>query len=83
VSAGPFETGCEARQAARPLPEDPHQWPAANERQLRAAIEAAGITLGVYDEVITRWLAGWEPATCTVIAGLIRRAHEAGKVGQP
>jgi hypothetical protein len=79
VSTGPYETVREAREAAQPLPEDPHQWPAANEHQLRTAIGAAGVTLGVYDEAIVRWLAGWEPSTIAVIAGLITRAHEAGK----
>lgn len=40
---------------------------------------AAEIGLGAYDARILAWLAGWEPQTCAVIAGLIRRAHEAGK----
>jgi hypothetical protein len=80
AASGPYETGREARRAAQPLPEDPHQWPGANERQLRAAIGAAGVTLGTYDEAIVRWLATWEPTTCAVIAGLITRAHQAGTV---
>ena len=32
-------------------------------------------TLGAYDRRILAWLAGWEPQTCAVIAGLITRAR--------
>jgi hypothetical protein len=39
------------------------------------------VQLGAYDQCILLWLAGWEPATCAVIAGLITRAHRAGKAG--
>jgi hypothetical protein len=42
------------------------------------AIESAGIELGAYDEKMVSWLAGWEPTTCAVVAGLIIRAHAAG-----
>jgi len=38
--------------------------------------------LGVYDRRIVAWLADWEPSTLTVIAGLITRAHEAGKTSR-
>jgi hypothetical protein len=73
--AGPYESERDALAAARALPEDPRQWPAASERALREAIGDAGVTLGAYDEAIVRWLAGLEPAACAVIAGLIRRAR--------
>lgn len=73
---GPFETEREARAAAGPLPDDPHAWPAANAALIVAACTEAGVYLGAYDERIIHWLAGYEPATCAVVAGLISRAHE-------
>jgi hypothetical protein len=50
-----------------------------NLAMLHAACDDAGVRLGDYDERILAWLSGWEPATCAVIAGLIRRA--AGREG--
>jgi hypothetical protein len=41
------------------------------------------VKLGAFDHRIVLWLAGWEPSTCAVIAGLIARAHEAGATGEP
>jgi hypothetical protein len=35
----------------------------------------AGVTVGAFDSRILAWLAGWEPSTCAVVAGLITRAH--------
>jgi hypothetical protein len=29
-----------------------------------------GVQLGAFDARIVEWLAGWEPSTCTVVAGL-------------
>ena len=46
---------------------------------LLSACAAAGVELGAYDRHILAWLAGWEPQTVAVIAGLISRAHEAGR----
>ena len=34
----------------------------------------AGVAVGAYDSRILYCLAGWEPATCAVIAALILRA---------
>jgi len=45
-----------------------------NHRMLCEAAAAAGVELGAYDHRIMLWLAGWEPTTCIVLAGLIRRA---------
>lgn len=50
-----------------------------NLAMLTAACEAAGIEMGAYDRRILAWLSGWEPQTCAVIAGIIRRAHEAAE----
>jgi hypothetical protein len=44
-----------------------------------AECERAGVGLGAYDARIVAWLGNWEPQTCIVIAGLIRRAWESGK----
>lgn len=46
-----------------------------NRRLLEEACTATGVRLGAYDHRILLWLAGWEPSTCAVIAGLITRAH--------
>jgi len=48
-----------------------------NRRMLLGAAELAGVELGEYDRRIIEWLAGWEPQTCAVIAGLITRGAEA------
>jgi hypothetical protein len=40
-------------------------------RLLDEACEAASVKVGVYDYRILTWLAGFEPETCAVIAGLI------------
>jgi hypothetical protein len=53
-----------------------------NERVLRESCAAAGVALGAFDARIVSWLAGWEPETCAVIAGLISRAYAAGRCGQ-
>jgi len=77
MNAGPFATEAEARQAAGPLPE-PGSWRGHNQRLIMGACHAAGVPLGSYDIQIIEWLAGWEPATCAVVAGLISRARQAG-----
>lgn len=79
---GPFET---EHQAAR-LPAVRATYDAAhastrrgviaerNHRMLCEAITAAGVDLGAFDHRIVQWLAGWEPQTVAVIAGIILRA---------
>lgn len=79
---GPFEHEQEARdhQAVRAV-RYAHSAPLAalrNHRILEDACTQAGVELGAYDHRILIWLAQYEPATCAVIAGLIRRAHSAG-----
>ena len=37
-------------------------------------MRAARVQPGDWDHRVLAWLAGWEPATCAVIAGLICRA---------
>lgn len=41
---------------------------------LTDACKVAGVVLGAYDRRILAWLAGYEPSTCAVVAGIIRRA---------
>ena len=84
---GPFETEQQARQlpavqavyaAFRADPGVGKMTPQTHE-MLLSACAAAGVELGAYDRHILAWLAGWEPQTVAVIAGLISRAHEAGR----
>jgi hypothetical protein len=49
-----------------------------SEALITGACEAAGVELGAYDARIVRWLAGFEPQACAVIAGLITRAAKGG-----
>lgn len=84
MTAGPFETEAQARAAARHItsqPPDTGAWQAGSHRMLCEALDAAGAELGAYDHAIVTWLAGWEPRTVAVIAGLITRTHRAGKAG--
>jgi hypothetical protein len=88
--SGPFDTERQVRElpAVRAVYEafgaDPGVGRMAphNERMLRESCAAAGVVLGAFDVRIVSWLAGWEPGTCAVIAGLISRAHAAGCRGQ-
>ena len=50
----------------------------ANLAYLRQACDQADVALGAFDTRILAWLAGWEPETCAVVAGLITRAHASG-----
>jgi hypothetical protein len=76
--SGPYETGRQAADAARHIYDSPPgtgAWGDGNHRLMEDACTAAGVQLGAYDHRILLWLAGWEPATCAVIAGLMTRAH--------
>ncbi len=48
-----------------------------NRQMLDAALTAAGVELGGYDDQIAEWLSGWEPQMVAVIAGWITRAGSA------
>lgn len=50
---------------------------------ITAACDAAGVAIGAYDARTIEWMGNWEPHTCAVFAGLIRRAHESGKAAGP
>jgi hypothetical protein len=49
-----------------------------NHRMLEEACSAAGVEPGAFDHRILLWLAGFEPTTCAVVAGLIGRAAAGG-----
>ncbi|HUK73793.1 MAG TPA: hypothetical protein VLW50_34460 [Streptosporangiaceae bacterium] len=83
--SGPFETEQQARElpAVRAVHEACAAAPGVgrmaphNKQMLEDACTDAGVAAGAYDRRILAWLAGWEPQTCAVIAGLITRAHAA------
>lgn len=83
--AGPYETRKQAATTAADVCERARHSPRrgvmaeANLALLADACNHAGVTLGAYDARILEWLAGLEPDTCAVVAGLITRAHAAGK----
>ncbi len=87
TTSGPFETEREAREL--PAVQAVHAAFAAdpgvgrmmphNLGMLMEACAAARVGLGAYDRRIVQWLAGFEPETCAVVAGLITRAYEAGR----
>jgi hypothetical protein len=84
---GPFETEQQAHElpavravyAAFDRDHGPGKMTPHTLAMLTAACEAAGVELGAYDRRILAWLAGWEPQTAAVVAGLITRAHQAGR----
>ena len=76
--SGPFETQRQAITACQHVYDSPPgtgAWGDGNHRMLEDACRAAGVELGAFDYRILVWLAGWEPSTCAVVAGLITRAH--------
>lgn len=86
AAAGPFETEREALslpavRAAYAAITGPSTGDLECLAILEDALTAAGVELGAYDRRIVNWLAGWEAQTCAVIAGLITRAHAAGRDG--
>ena len=86
MSVGPFETERQAAdlpavRAAYDSITGPGTGDAACLAILQDALTAAGVELGAYDRRIVNWLARWEAETCAVIAGLITRAHAAGRDG--
>jgi hypothetical protein len=83
VSLGPFSDERAAARAAR-------SWPAGGEASgnpnltmIMDAVVAAGVELGAWDQRIVAWLSMYEQSTVAVVAGLISRAHDAGRAGQP
>ena len=78
--SGPYETSRQAADSVRHILDSPPgtgAWGDSCHRLMEDACTAAGVELGAFDHRILLWLAGWEPQTCAVIAGLIGRAHQA------
>jgi hypothetical protein len=85
---GPFGTEAEARESlvhllAGATLSEQASIPDRNHRVLCQTLTAAGVELGAYDHLIVTWLAGYEPATVAVVAGLVTRAFEAGLQAAP
>lgn len=81
---GPYEAERDAIAAVRHiLDSEPGTgaWQKGSLALLMDACTDAGVAVGAYDSRILQWLTKWEPQTVAVIAGLITRAHEAGRRG--
>jgi hypothetical protein len=79
---GPYETELEAIKAAGIWETQGQTMLSASLTMLIEACSDSGLTRGAYDTLTLEWLAGHDqPQRCAVIAGLIERAHEAGKTG--
>ena len=61
-----------------PVDQPPTGYTPEREQQevLLHALRTAGIQLGAYDEVILRWVAGWDWPTVAVITSWITRASQ-------
>ena len=71
-----FETERQAIDATGQRGWEPGSYTVRNELALLEACAAAGVHLGAYDRRILAWLAGFEPQTVAVVAGIILRAGE-------
>lgn len=80
MNAGPYQAEADTRPVTEPIWEAFHAAPRARGtdeacyRLMRDAADAAGVEVGAFDDRILRWLSGFEPSTCAVVAGLITRA---------
>jgi hypothetical protein len=82
VMNGPFETADQARELpqVRAIYEswEPGRHLADGARQLlRQALDDAGVSLGAYDQALTRFISGFEPQVVAVIASWVTRARAA------
>ncbi len=82
---GPYDTPSQARgAAAQPCRDQPYV-PLRHcaHRLLTTAIQGSGMRVGTYDRDVLLWLAAAEPDIAVVVAGLITRAHQAGRDTRP
>jgi len=75
---GPYNSEGEARRAAA------HTGltgtaTVRNRDMLTRACWTSHVEVGLFDARILDWLAGYESATCAVIAGMVTRAYAAGQ----
>ena len=73
---GPFRTEADTRPVTRPIYASQRSLKEGNRELLDRVIVAAGIEMGEFDHRTLDWLAGWEPFTVAVVAGLIDRAWQ-------
>ena len=87
MTAGPYQTEAQARENVavqeiyrtfRAGPGMGRMAPYINAMLVDACV-MAGVELGAFDRRVLAWLSGWEPETAAVIAGMIARAHAAGR----
>ena len=87
MSTGPFETEAQARQNAAvqeihaAFRADPGVGKMAP-LSLALLVDAcvmSGVELGAFDRRVLAWLSNWEAETAVVVAGIITRAHAAGR----
>ena len=80
---GPFATAAAARAAAHRIipPDDDRSILSEDQNQqlLDRVCDAAGVDPGVYDTRVLGWIAGYEDSLCGSVAGMILRAHAAGR----
>ena len=87
MTTGPFEAEAQARESPavqeirRAFRADPGIGKMAplNLALLVDACTMAGVELGAFDRRVLAWLSNWDPESSMVIAGLVTRAHEAGR----
>ncbi len=84
TTIGPFDDERDASAAARAIIPPEPGWAILSDVQHRELLEQvckeSGVELGTFDHRILAWVSNWEDATCAVFAGIITRAHEAGKL---
>ena len=87
MTTEPFDTEAQARESAamqqtyaafRADPGMGRMAPHTSAMMVDACV-MAGVELGAFDRRVLAWLSGWEPETAVAIAGLITRAHAAGR----
>jgi hypothetical protein len=78
---GPYDTPSQASDAARQACRDSPYVPLRHCALtiLMSAVDHTKARLGAYDRDLIIWLAAAEPAAAIVVAGLVSRAHRAGR----
>lgn len=80
---GPYDTREQASEAIGSRGWEPGTYQRRSHARLLAALIAADVELGDYDQRIVAWLAGWEPETVEAVADLIRRASHTKTAPSP
>jgi hypothetical protein len=82
---GPYDSPAQAHDTARQAYQGCAYAPLRHSALslLMTAVEGTGVRLGAYDRDIIAWLAAAEPQVAVVVAGLVTRAHQAGREATP